>query len=68
MVGSIKRATIKVFGGNLGCPFIVVLLYVANVANFLIEKSTSVYADLYVTLVRRTEPMGKEPRYSLTGR
>jgi hypothetical protein len=30
------------------------------VAVILIEKPTSVYADLYVTLVRRTEPMGKE--------
>ncbi len=34
----------------------------------LIEEPTSVNADLYVTLVRQTEPMGKKPRYSLAGR
>jgi hypothetical protein len=37
-------------------------------AVILIEELTSIDADLFVTLVRQTEPMGKKPRYSLTGR
>jgi hypothetical protein len=36
------------------------MLNIASVAVILIEEPTSIYGDLYVTLVRRTEPMGKK--------
>jgi hypothetical protein len=39
-----------------------------NAEVILIEEPTPIYVDLYVILVRQTELMGKEPRYSLTGR
>ena len=43
-------------------------IYYADDAVILIEQSTSVYVNLYVTLVSQTEPMSKEPRSSPIGR